>query len=122
MAASTPPAAAAAAFDPLRTARRSASANAGSTQAATRSKCPSRWTATKGDRPKRTAASTDARRWRVMSQASAYIVARLANTYAISSRFCAATTGTGFNSVAATIAGSAVCGWFAMVVPKGAKR
>ncbi len=38
------------------------------------------------------------------------MLAMFANTYARSSTFCAVTTDAGFSSVAATIAGSAVCG------------
>jgi hypothetical protein len=45
-----------------------------------------------------------------MSHTSAYIAAMFANTYPSSSRFCAVMTDAGRSTVAATSAGSAVCG------------
>src|SRR5206468_9857053 len=104
-------------------------------QAAKRSKWPRRWTATYGDKPKTMAATTAARlaalrratsildpildRSRIgpgllrgprMLSASAYMQAMFANTYAISRTFCAAATERPRKTVAATKAGSAVCG------------
>src|SRR5512138_3754850 len=102
--------------------RRSASANKGIVNAATRSKWPSKWTAMYGDSPNTTAARIDARACRVVDHASAYIDARFRNTYAIRRMFWAATGLAAFRTVAATNAGSAVCGWSTIVVPNGWNR
>ena len=64
-------------------------------------------------------ASTAPRQCRVSVHARPYAPAMLRNTVASSRRFCAAGSDSPFSAVAAMKAGSAVCGWFAIVVPNG---